>query len=265
MNENFHKARIEVEKIDPLLFKQKLLQSKVSNFRRHCRLIGHIWKQGKGTAIAYILLAPIFWIVGRGQENMIPRYQQIFKESNESLKAELYGTKKATRRRFLKTWIELNEVGIEMTGLQLQSIQLIKDLEKNKVSFLQNPTAEKLSEFLASEETMFTFRERFAEILQKKAELQDKAIKYGRELSRFEKRDLEDFARAVLLDIAVSSYEKKALFFQTPIEIMLKSGKIMNRISSFLLLTPMLRAKAKFLKEEQREQINWLKTLVSLL
>lgn len=262
MSDNFREVRTKTRNVDPILFRDSFQQLRVSRIGTWM-FLKRIWSKSKGTAIAFVFLTPIRLISDKLLERSFKKFEEIFKQNNEQLQKQLSKAKTRNRRIFLETWIELNDVAIEQINLHLEISQLGKDIRRIKQSFLQHSTTEKFNECLDLIEHLFKSREQFMKTLQKKADLQDKAVKYGKELTKFEKRDLEDFVRAILLDTIISSYERKTLFFQTPVEIMLKSNKIVNRIYGFFLLTPALRASAELLKEEQQKIANWLKNLSS--
>ena len=164
---------------------------------------------------------------------------------------------KRSGKMFLTSIIDLNTIGIETNPLLLDESKKLDEMKKLKNIFFQDSTTENLLNLWTAIESFMALEMRIAELLSQKADIQDDVIKYDREMTKFDKKDVEDFWRAALTDLAISYYEQKAMIVGTPIELLLKSSKVMNKIREAFLLTEILRESARARKESKNKLTKW--------
>lgn len=216
-----------------------------------------MWKKNKGNAVAFVLMFPYAIFQPRRPETFVQKYNRIFIESNKKLRKMLPKAEKRSEKMFITSIIELNTIGIEINPLLLDESKKLDEVKKLKSVFFQNSTTENLLSLWTAIKDFMALEMRIAELLSRKADIQDKVIKYDREMTSFDKKDIEDFWRAILADLAISYYEQKAMIVGTPIELLLKSSKIMNRIRKVFLLSEVLRENVRTRKKSQDKLIKW--------
>jgi hypothetical protein len=248
----------KLKNADPVLFRNALLKFKEPRAGK-LMFLRRVWKKGKGTAIICIFLMPLRLLPRKHRIGLIQRSREIFQRSNEELNKQLPRAKKEIQKIFIETAMELNDTGIEQSILLLERCRNVDIGEKITKDFIENPTKETLLKYWNFVKHSRDLEIKFARLLRRKADVQDRIVECDKKMTKLDKRDLEDFQRAIMIDVAMSYVEKKALFIGTPIEIMLKSGKIKNRIRGFFLLTPVLRADAELVEDEQNQLLEWFR------
>lgn len=243
---------------NPILFRNALLRFKEPRTGK-LTFLRSVWKKGKGTAIICTFIMPLRLLPRKQKIGLVQRNRTIFQLSNEGLKKQLPKAKKEIQKIFIETMMELNDIGIEQSTLFLENCRNDEIGERVKKDFVGKPTKKKLLKYWNFVKHSLDLRIKFARLLRRKADIQDKVVQYDKKMTRFDKRDLEDFKRAIMIDVMMSYLEKKPLFIGTPIEIMLKSGKIMNRIRGLFLLTPVLRTDAELIEEERNQLLKWFR------
>ena len=249
----------KLEKCNPVSFSKSLLKfKKPKNY--HLRLIRRVWKKSKLTAIVCVFLMPLRMLPRRYIDEFAKVNRETFQRSNEELKKQLPKAKNKTQRLFIEAWIELNELGIEQTRLYLKETQIAEIGKKAKNDFLDKPTRDNLLKYWNSVKQSIDLGLKFSRLHKRKADVQDNVAKFDKRMTKLDKKDLEDFKRAIMVDILVSYLDERILFVNTPIELLLKSGKLSNRIRAFFLLTPVLRASAELVEGEQYRILEWFRT-----
>jgi hypothetical protein len=215
-----------------------------------------VWKKNKGNAIFLALAYPFARSQVRQFEASLEKYNKTFIESNKKLKEMLPKAERESRKMFLTTFIELNTTAIEMNSLLLEENEKSGEAKKRKEALTQNPTTENLLCLWHTMKDVLLLETKIAQLMREKADTQDKVIEYEREMTKFDKKDIEDFSRAILTDLAISAYEQKIMIVGTPIEVLLKSSKILNRIRKALFLSEVLRIGAELREESNSELLN---------
>lgn len=256
---NFEYIEKKLRTVDPTLFCKAFLDVEIPK-RSNWVLLKRVWKKSRGNAIVFVLLSPFAFFQRRKLETLLRKYNQIFIESNEKLKKTLPKAEKENEKMFMITFIDLNTVAIKMNSLILEENEKISKAKKLKKIFTQNPTTENLLNLWSIMKDILVLEIRIARLQSEKAGIQDKVIEYEKEMTKFDKRDIEDFWRAILTDLMISYYEQKIMIVGTPIEVLLKSNKIMNRVRKTLFLSEVLRENAKLREESQNKLIKWFIT-----
>lgn len=261
--ETFESIEKKLKTVNPTVFHDAFLKMEVPKIS-YWKLLKRVWKRSKGTVIAFIFLAPFAMFLRllsvRSREKLFAKFEKVLINSNEMLKKRLTKVKKESEKMFIETFMKLNTIAIEITPLLLEENRRIKEGKKLREIFLQEPTTENLLRLWNFIKQSFELEMRIAELKKKKADIQDQVIEYARKMTKFDKKDIEDLWRAILTDLMISSIEKKFLVVGTPIEILLKSGKIMNRIRGAFLLSQMLRQSAELTEEAQNKLMEWFIT-----
>jgi CII-binding regulator of phage lambda lysogenization HflD len=256
-SQNFEQIEQKLRTVNPTLFCKAFLDVKIFE-RSYWKFLKKMWKKSKGHAVAVVLLTPFVLFQVRKSEKVLRKYEKIFIESNEKLKKMVPKAKKESEKRFLTTFIELNSIAIKMNPLILEEIQRTSEIEKMKKIFTQNPTTENLLGLWNIMKDLLVLNAKLAKLQKEKADIQDKVIEYEREMTKFDKKDIQDFWRAILVDFAFSYIEQRILVVNTPIEILLKSGRIVNKIRKAFFMSGLLRESANLREESIDELMNWL-------
>lgn len=255
-HKNLELVEKKLETVNPTLFRDAFLKMKLPK-KSHWKLLRRVWKKNKGNAVAYVFMLPFSLFQVKNTEKFLKKYEEKFIDLNKKLKKILLKAEKESEKMFLKTFIDLNTIAIKMTPLLLEQNRRIEEGEKLRETFLLKPTTENLLRLWNSIEYSLKIVMKIAEFERKKADIQDEVMKYERQMTKFEKRDIEDFWRAILTDLLISYKEQKILLVGTPIEILLKSHKMMNKIREAFLLTDVLRVSAEVTVETQNRLIEW--------
>jgi len=260
---DLHRFRLYVEKRvmeDDLPYLIQSVDSLKTMRISFWRRVTEIWKVSKGTAVYYLVLSPLGLIIKSSLSSQA-FFRNQFEKSNEALKNKLPKVKNEKQRQLTKMWIELNDLGIKRTDTMFNKDKVFEELNAAIDNFTVKPTLESFKKLLDLMDQFYYLCEECIEVTRRKADKQDEINNYAKSLSKLDRRDLEDFVRATLTDMAVSIHERKATIIATPIEAALKSGKIAGKIEGFLLMTPSLRVAVKLEKSYQQERLKWIKDL----
>lgn len=253
----------KLKAVNPKLFCEAFFRVKTEKLG-FWRLLKGVWRRSKGNAVAFVvirgLLSPIILIQRGRPESMLQKYSAVFAQSNKNLKKSLPKARTRNEKMFIKTFMELNAIGIEMNSAVIEEMQKSLEVKALKEKLVTEPTTENIINIWKMTRQLYELEMRIARTKNQKADIQDKVIEYERKMTRFDKRDIEDFWRAILTDLAISYQEQKILIVGTPIEILLKSNKMVNRIRKAFWLSEMLRESAKQSEELQNKVIEWFVT-----
>lgn len=201
-------------------------------------------------------------MLGFLQENLKlhSKNTEIFKESNRKLEKALPKADTKNEKMFIKTFIELNTIGIEMSTLFFEEIEKNLQAKRLREKLRAEPTTENILNLWKNTIEFSELESNIARMQNQKADIQDKVIAYEKQMTKLDKRDIEDFWRAILTDMAISYEEKKILIIGTPIEILMKSSKIVSTIKKPFWLSDTLRESAKERRESINELVEWFVT-----
>jgi hypothetical protein len=255
-NEDFEQIEQKLRTVNPILFCNAFLQVKIVDISGW-KLLRRVWKKSKGNAVALVLMSPFALFKTRKWEETLSEYTKTFVESNKKLEENLPKAEKESEKMFLTSFIELNTIAIEMNPLLLETTRKLDEANKLKGIFTQNPTTENLLRLWNVIKDMIVSDNQLFKLERKKADTQDRILEYDRKMTKFDRRDIQDFWRAILADLAFSIMEKRALVVNTPIEILLKSGGMMKRIKKALFISEALREGANQREESDGRLMNW--------
>jgi hypothetical protein len=255
-NKDFKYVEQKLRTVNPVLFCQAFLKVRILEDSRW-KLLKRVWKKSKGNAIALVLLSPFALLKTRKLEESLGKYNEIFIESNKKLKEKLPKAEKESEKMFLTTFIQLNTIATEMNVLILETNRKLVEANKLKGIFTQNPTTKTLLRLWNVIKDIIVSDTQLMKLQREKADIQDKVVEHEREMTKLEKRDIQDFWRAILTDALISYTEQRVIVVGTPVEILLKSGRIVNKIRKAFFVSEALREGANLRKESIDELMNW--------
>jgi hypothetical protein len=260
MELDFEHIEQKLRTVDPTIFCKAFTDVKIFE-RSYWKSLERVWKKSKGNAMVLVLLTPFIlfqFFQARKPEKLLKKYEKIFIESNEKLRKMLPKAEKESEKMFLTTFIELNSIPMKMNPLLLEEFQKTSETKKMRKIFTENPTTENLLGLWSIVKDDLVLNVELAELEREKAYIQDVVVEYERKMTKFDKKGIQDFWRAMLADFAVSYIERRILVVNTPIEILLKSNRIMNKIRKALFVSEVLRESANLREESKDELMTWL-------
>lgn len=208
----------------------------------------------------YIFLLTNNQSISKIRVDIYKKYSQIFADSNIKLEKALGKALNANQKMFLETFMELNTIGIEMNSLLLKEIEKNLETRNMKEKLIIEPTTENILNLWKSTKDLLDLEFRISKIMTEKAEIQDRVIKIETKMNKLDKKDLEDFVKALLIDLATSYEAQRVLLIGSPIELLFKSSKITVRIKKSFYFSDTLRESAKAKVEWSNFFINWFLT-----
>jgi len=183
---------------------------------------------------------------------------------NDHLRPKLNQCSNESEKKLLSLWVDLNSVAIDMTEPIISHVEAFKKFKAMKNKVAKEKTIESIVNALDSSKDYFPDCQPISQNMRKKAELQRRIIELSMKGKEFDKKELRDFIRAILIDLAYS-YEKGDIrLLATPIEIVLNSRKFLKWISSKLFFTSLLEADANTLDREKEDYQRFLKDLIKI-
>ena len=250
----------KLKTVNPFLF-SKAYNEMPTGKRNFRAILTKTWKINKGEAIdALLLYGPVKIFLNPNPNNAKKIYQKYadeFAKSNLKIEKATVKPHNDKQKLFLETFMELNNVGIEMNSLQIKEIERIAELDIIKKQLIAEPTTEHVFLLWNCLKELLNTEIRLVQILAKKAEVQDKVTTLEAKMNKLEKKDSGDFAKALLIDIATSYGAQEPLFIGSPIELLFKSHKFIVRIKKSFYLSDMLRATANYKEEWVNYHIDW--------
>lgn len=191
----------------------------------------------------------------------------IWRKDNEKLEREIKKSINKDEKRFHVLRKELNIIGIEQIEKLHHSRQALHKAKAYKKAFIKNPNLPTFKVFLDSLENLNQVSESLIDVLSRKFEKQKELVNQFNSLRSLDDRDIKDLKRALLTDFAISFVGRKALFVATPIEALLKSGKLADKAAidflgwsgGFLYIGIVLN------KNRQKDYSLWLNNLLHLI
>ncbi len=256
----YYEIELKLKTVNPMFFLKAYL--KIDFPKQNSRtLLGRLWKINKGEALAGLLMqGPVTLTVIMNRKkigNIYKKYSEIFADSNIKLEKTLAKAQNANRKMFLETFMDLNKIGIEMNSLLLKEIEKNLEIRNMKEKLIVEPTTENILNLWKSTKDILDLERRISHIMTKKAEIQDRVIKIEAKMNKLDKKDLEDFVKALLIDLATSYEVQRVLLIGSPIELLFKSSKIAVRIKKSFYFSDMLRESAKAKDEWSNFLTNW--------
>lgn len=255
-NQDFEQIEQKLRTVDPTLFCKAFLKVKILDVSSW-KLLKRVWKKSKGNALALVLMSPLVLLKLGKWEESLGKYTEIFVESNKKLKEKLPKAEKESEKKFLTTFIQLNTIAIETNPLIIETNRKLVEANKLKNILTQNPTTETLLRLWNAIKDMIVSDTQLMKLQKEKAEIQDKVVEYEKEMTKLDKRDIQDFWKAILTDALSSYYAQKIILVGTPVEILLKSGRIVNKIRKAFFVSEVLREGANLRKESNDKLMNW--------
>jgi len=195
---------------------------------------------------------------------ILRRSSQNFQKMNDHLRPKLNQCSNESEKKLLSLWVDLNSVAIDMTEPIISHVEAFKKFKAMKNKVAKEKTIESIVNALDSSKDYFPDCQPISQNMRKKAELQRRIIELSMKGKEFDKKELRDFIRAILIDLAYS-YEKGDIrLLATPIEIVLNSRKFLKWISSKLFFTSLLEADANTLDREKEDYQRFLKDLIKI-